>query len=267
MSPSYLTVGSVCWDAVPGSADPRLGGSALFASRVALRLGWEVVVVTSGTPELADAARRALPGVEVMVQPSSIDTAFGFDDRADLGPHRLLGRGAPIDLGAPGVAAAIDRADVVHLAPVMGELAAGTFAHARRAGFVGVTPQGLLRTASADGVLQAGGRYETSWADLVDAVVLSEPELERVADRQSLRQARTAVTRGERGATGFWGDEEVAVDGIAVGDVGPLGTIGAGDTFAAAFFTELATGSAFADALRHANQVAAAHVAELARPS
>lgn len=262
---AYLTVGSVCWDVVPGSANPRLGGSALFASRVALKLGWEVVVVTSGTPELADAARRALPGVEVVVQASPTDTAFGFDERADLGPHRVLGRGAPVDLGASSIAAVIDRADVVHLAPVMGELALGTFAHARRAGFVGVTPQGLLRTASPDGVLQAGGRYDTSWADQVDAVVLSETELERVADHEALRLARTAVTRGERGATGFWGDEVVAVGGIPVGNVGPLGTIGAGDTFAAAFFTALATGSTFADALRQANEVAAAHVADLAQ--
>ena len=256
-----MTVGSVCWDVVEGGEAPRLGGSAVFSSRVALTLGWDVVVVTSGTPELAAAARRAMPHVEVLVQASGTDTAFGFDQHSELGPNRVLGRAEPVDLTSGEAVAVIGRADVVHLAPVMGELGPAAFDQARRAPFVGLTPQGLLRTTTADGVLRIDGRYETPWAGAVDAIVMSEPELEQVIDREPLRLAKTAVTLGERGAMGFWGDEEVAVDGIDVGDVGPLGTIGAGDTFAASFFTALAAGATFADALARANEIAAAHVA------
>ncbi|MCB1039518.1 MAG: hypothetical protein KDA94_08325, partial [Acidimicrobiales bacterium] len=66
---TYLAIGSVCWDEVPveGGVDRRLGGSVLFASRVALEAGWDVHVVTSGTDDLAAAARAALPGVRVTV--------------------------------------------------------------------------------------------------------------------------------------------------------------------------------------------------------
>lgn len=260
---TYVTVGSICWDIVEGGEAPRLGGSALFASRVASGLGWDPVVITSGTPELASAAGAALPDVELVVQPSGTDTAFGFDARADLGPHRLLGQAAPVDLGANGVADVLARADVVHLAPVMAELAPSTFDLARRAPFVAITPQGVLRSADADGVLDGGGIFDTPWVRQVDAVVLSEPEWGRVVDHEALRLTRTGVTRGQRGAVGYWGDEEVTVDGIDVGPIGPLATIGAGDVFAAAFFIALATGSGFAKALGRANEVAAAHVAGL----
>ncbi len=258
---TYVTVGSVCWDVVDGDEAPRLGGSARFASRVALDLGWHVVVVTSGTADLAAAAAEALPGVELVVQPSVTDTAFGFDERAELGPHRLLAQADPIHLGTEEVAAIVGRADVVHLAPVMGELTSDAFERARRAPFVGLTPQGLLRSAGPGGVLDGDGIFDTPWTGLVDAVVLSEPEMERVLDRQALRLTKTGVTRGERGAIGYWGDEEVPVDGVEIGPVGPLATIGAGDTFSAAFFIALAEGSIFADALRRANEIAAAHVA------
>lgn len=260
---TYVTVGSVCWDVVEGDEKPRLGGSAVFASRVALGLGWDAVVITTGTPELAAAVRRELPAVEIVLQPSARDTAFGFDKRSDLGPDRLLAQADPVDLATTDAAGVLERADVVHLAPVMGELRADSFTLARQAPFVGISPQGLLRTAAPDGTLQPGGRFDTPWTDQVDAIALSEPELKRVGDRETLRIAKTAVTRGAQGAIGYWGDEEIPVDGIDVGPVGPLATIGAGDVFAAVFFAALATGSTFADALHQANEIAAAHVAGL----
>ena len=90
--------------------------------------------------------------------------------------------------------------------------------------------------------------------------MLSEDEYDLVADHEVLRPLAVAVTRGERGCTGRWRDEVVDVPGIPLGEVAPVGTIGAGDVFAAAFFTALAGGTAFAEALHHANRTAAAHV-------
>lgn len=257
---TYLTVGSICWDLLDGVAPPRLGGSAVFASQTALAAGWEAVVVTSGTAELEAATRAALPDIEVMVQRSPTDTAFGFDAQLERGPQRLVGQAAPIDLEARHAASLVSRADLVHLAPVMGELGPASFDQARRAPFLGVTPQGLLRSADADGNLQRGARYPAPWARLADAVVLSESEVDRLRDPAALRLTRTAVTRGEDGCIGYSGEEEVAVDGIEV-DAGAAATIGAGDVFAAAYFVALATGSPFGDALRKANATAAAHVA------
>ncbi len=257
---TYLTVGSICWDLLEAEGERRLGGSARYASRVARSLGWEAVVLTSGTAELEAAARAELIDVELVVQRSVTDTAFGFDAHTELGPHRLAGRAATIDLTSPEAAALVARADVVHLAPVMGEIDDATFTAARRAPFVGLTPQGLLRTADgATGVLDRHGRYPAPWVDLVDAVVLSESEAERLVDPEDLRRTRSVVTLGEHGCVGRWGDEEIVVAGIPV-DADPVATIGAGDVFAAAYFVALASGTPFPDALRKANRTAAAHV-------
>ena len=202
---TYLTVGSICWDLLETEGERRLGGSARYASRVARSLGWEAVVLTSGTAELEAAARAELIDVELVVQRSVTDTAFGFDAHTELGPHRLAGRAATIDLTSPEAAALVAR------------------------------------------------------ADLVDAVVLSESEAERLVDPEDLRRTRSVVTMGERGCVGRWGDEEIVVAGIPV-DADPVATIGAGDVFAAAYFVALASGTPFPDALRKANRTAAAHV-------
>jgi hypothetical protein len=85
---THLTVGSICWDLFEQTGERRLGGSARFASRVAQTLGWEAVVLTSGTAELQAAARAELADVELVAQRSATDTAFAFDAHAELGPHR-----------------------------------------------------------------------------------------------------------------------------------------------------------------------------------
>lgn len=260
---TYLTVGSICWDLLDDGAERRLGGSARFASRVARSLGWEAVVLTSGTAELEAAARDELTDVELVVQRSGTDTAFAFDAHAEFGPHRLAGRATTIDLTSPEAAALVARADVVHLAPVMAEIDDATFAAARQAPFVGLTPQGLLRAADpVTGELDRHGRYPAAWVDLVDAVVLSESEAERLADLDGLLRTRSVVTLGERGCVGRWGDDEILVPGIPV-DADPVATIGAGDVFATTCFIALAGGISFPAALAEANRTAAAHVGRL----
>jgi sugar/nucleoside kinase (ribokinase family) len=143
----------------------------------------------------------------------------------------------------------------------MGEIDDDTFSAARSAPFVGLTPQGLLRAADpVTGELDPHGHYPAPWVDRVDAVVLSESEAERLAAPADLRRTRSAVTRGERGCLGRWGDRAVEVRGIPV-DAEAVATIGAGDVFATAYFIALAGGMSFPDALAEANRTAAAHVA------
>jgi sugar/nucleoside kinase (ribokinase family) len=255
---TYLAVGSVCWDVVEGEDARRLGGSVLFASRVALAAGWDAHIVTSGTDELAAALRAALPDVRITVQPSPTDTLMWFSSQADLGPQRVPSVADPVraelvveHLGA----------EVVHLAPILGEVTPELVAAARAAAFVGITPQGLLRHLDpADARLLRRPALDPWWAPQVDAVVLSEDEHALVADPGTLGHLPLAITRGERGCLGRWGDQEVDVAGVALDHVDPAGTIGAGDVLAAAYFVALAEGAAFGDALRRANQTAAAHV-------
>lgn len=252
-----MAVGSVCWDVVEGSPDAQLGGSVLFATRVALARGWDARIVTSGTPELERAVRAAVPGAEVVVEPSPQDTIFGFSVHAELGPQRLVSRATPIDLARHG----LDDADVLHLAPIMDEIAHGSFGAAAGAGFVGITPQGFLRASDpATGALVRHEHLDAWWVEHVGSVVLSEDEYARLAQPDALRSIPTAVTRGPDGCIGRLVDEVLEVPGIALGDVAPVGTIGAGDVFAAAFFLALAVGQDFAAALVAANETAAGHV-------
>lgn len=254
---TYVVVGSVCWDVVEGGG-ARLGGSALFSGRVALARGWDLHVVTSGTPELEAAVRAALPEATVTVQPSPADTVFEFSVDVDRGPSGLRSRAARIDLAGVDLSAG---AEVVHLAPVFGELEPASLAGGVRGDLVGLTPQGLLRSTHPEtGALLRHGHLDPWWADQVDVVVLSDDEIALFEDPTVLDGARAVVTEGADGCRGTWGDEVVDVPGIPVPEASAVGTIGAGDTFAAACFIALAEGASFADALVEANRTAAAHV-------
>jgi 1D-myo-inositol 3-kinase len=261
---TYLAIGSICWDEVPvaGGVDRRLGGSVLFASRVAQAQGWGARVLTSGTDELAEAARAALPGVELIVQPSDVDTIMRFPEQADLGPQWVPTVAAPLDPAL--VHGAVQGAEVVHLAPIMAEVdeplaQAVIDAHAP---FVGITPQGLLREREPEtNRLLRLPSLASWWSTLVDAAVVSEEEHAQLDGGFELGHLAMAVTRGERGCFGRQGDVVLDVAGIEVGDVDPAATIGAGDVFASTLFIALAEGSTFAEALDRANRVAAAHVA------
>jgi 1D-myo-inositol 3-kinase len=256
---TYVAIGSVCWDVVEGEPERRMGGSVLFASRTAVAQGWDAHLITSGTPELETALRAALPDVEITVQPSAHDTVMAFSREADLGPRSVPTLADPIDLArAPG---ALGGADVVHLAPIMGEVDVRLVGQVAGSAFVGITPQGLLRTRDerthALGLLDAPGAW---WAEGTDAVVLSESEYERIAVPLDAGGRAVAVTRGERGCFGRRGDEVVDLPGVPIEGTSSVGTIGAGDVFSAALFLALAGGDGFAAAMDRANRRAAAHV-------
>ena len=253
---TYLAIGSVAWDVVEGDPTERLGGSVPFACRAALDAGWDARLHTSGTEKLELALRAALPGVAITVQRSAHDTVMAFPRRAELGPRAVPTVADPIE-----VAASVDGATLVHLAPIMGEITPALVEQVVRAPFVGLTPQGLLRNrAPGTGALSHRTHLDPWWSAHVDAAVLSEPEHAALADPSELAGLALAVTRGERGCIGYLDGEVCDVPGIAVDRVSGVGTIGAGDVFAANCFMALASGRPFADALRHANQRAAAHV-------
>jgi sugar/nucleoside kinase (ribokinase family) len=258
---TYLAIGSVCWDEVHGGRR-QLGGSVLFSGRVALAAGWDVRVLTSGTAELEAAAKEALPGVEVIVQPSKHDTVMAFGPDAELGPQAVPTVADPIDLATASVHLAA--ATVVHLAPIMGEVTPALVDAVAGAPFVGITPQGLLRTRQAGTdrlkLLDAPTAW---WAPSTDAVVLSESEHARLAGSLGSDGRAVVVTRGERGCIGWCDGTEVDLPGIALDHVAPTGTIGAGDVFAGALFVAMAEGRPFPDALDTANRRAAAHVGGL----
>jgi hypothetical protein len=259
---TYLAIGSVCWDEVEGDDERRLGGSVLFAGQVAHAAGWDVRVVTSGTAELAAAAQAALPGMEVIVQPSEHDTVMWFPHDAELGPSAVPTVADPIDLDA--VATHLDAATIVHLAPIMGEVTPQLVDAVSRVPFVGITPQGMLRTREGDdhrlALVDAPSPW---WARTAGAVVLSESEFAHIGESLLGDGRAVAVTRGERGCIGWCDGDVVDLPGIALDAISPTGTIGAGDVFASSLFLAMAEGRPFPEAMDRANHQAAAHVGGL----
>ncbi len=256
----HLVLGHVCWDEL---ADGRvlLGGTAYYAAVQAQRLGCAVTVQTACT-EATLAAVHALLGPEVVVRSagSDVDTRYAFEGAAEDGPTRLVSLATALTS-----IDAIGQADSAHIAPIAGEVSPGLIRSVRdRVGFVGVTPQGLMRQFSHSGLLSLGAQ-EVTYLPLADAVVVNEPEYlmllrsqpEAIADLR----AQLFVTRGARGASLIQAGREVArcVPPRTARD--PSSTsIGAGDVFASTAFVGLARGDRPAAVLEEAVSAASAFV-------
>jgi 1D-myo-inositol 3-kinase len=232
--PSYVIVGHVTLDVVPGGVVP--GGTATYAGKMARNLGERVGLVTSSADDFDYAA--ALPGVEVArVQAGSTST---FENRYVGGHRQQYIRAVAEPLGAPAVPVHWRSARIVHLAPLTNEVLPGVedvFTGALRA----ATPQGWLRRWGSDGLVRHEG-----WESLVerlsrlDAVVLSEEDVQR--DEATIDLLRRSipllvVTRGARGADLFREGDGKRIPAFEVDEIEPTG---AGDAFAAAFFVEMA---------------------------
>jgi len=259
---TYLAVGSVCWDEIPagGRLHRELGGSVLFAARVAQQRGWKVTIITSGTAELEAAVRAELgTGVELIVQPSVEDTVMRFTEETHLGPRSVPTSADQIRFSE--VTGHLATADVVHIAPILDEIAEGGFEHLSEAKFVGVTPQGFLRTRNHEtAALGLAHSAPTWWASNCDAVVLSESETAHFSVPLTELAQSVVVTRGSNGCIGYRGDQHLELDALKVQEaVGA--TIGAGDVFSATLFMELASGVEFGRAMALANERAGRHVA------
>ncbi|HEY2216828.1 MAG TPA: PfkB family carbohydrate kinase [Solirubrobacteraceae bacterium] len=246
----YTTVGHVTAD-VTADGDCQPGGSAFYGALQAARLGKRALIITRGV-------RREL---EELLAPYSDELALEIQEApcttsmATSGKGRERGQRVLAWAGAMDTELAVDTA-VLHLAPIARETPTqwrGT------AGFVGLTPQGLLRTwssASERIVLDALGRSQLP--ERYDAAVISE--LERPFCTALLDgQAVIAVT-DEADPTELLlaGKAPQRVDVPAVEQMRE--DLGAGDVFAAAFFIGLADGEDPLRATAFANAAASLRV-------
>ena len=139
----YLLIGHVCVDSLP--AGERLGGTAIYAARAARAIGLSTALVTA-CPSPA-ALRSVLHGIGLIVQRSDCWTRFTNRYADGQRSQRSSSQAPPID---PALVPAewIEQANVVHLAPVAGEIRPSD--RFRRSRFVGLTVQGLMRSFSRD---------------------------------------------------------------------------------------------------------------------
>ncbi len=244
-APTVLVCGHVTLDRVAGGL--VAGGSAFYAARAHAALGARVRVVTAAAD---DFPREALSGVEVALAPSPRTTVFANA----YGPggrraQRVESAAPPLSPASlpPGWA----DADLLHLAPVLGEVDLGAWRAAVRAGYVGVGVQGWVRGVEPGGrVVQPPWRFASRDLAGVDAACVGEDDLlgqEDLVSRLAAAVPIVAFTRGRRGCDLVVRGRRAHVGVHPAREVDPTG---AGDVFSAGFFLALAGGADPVDAGR-----------------
>lgn len=256
----YLSIGHVTRDVIEDASEAsrvQPGGSAFYGALQAARLGLRALIVTRGVPTEIERLLEPYRGeLEVDIQASTQTTTLA-----------TIGSGAQRVQHLRGWAGAIQArelsASIVHFAPVAQETPGPGWRHG--GSFVGVTPQGLARAWDADGRISSVPLDLRSLPDRFDAAVISERELDSCrplldAARGMSSKPPIAVTAGSEAIRVHRPDGTAdAIDAIAVPTV--RDDLGAGDVFAAVFFTALSDATPVARAARMASAAAALRVA------
>jgi 1D-myo-inositol 3-kinase len=273
----YTTVGHVTAD-VMADGSRRAGGSAFYSALQAARLGQRVLIITRGAPreieELLDPYRTEL---ELEIRPARRTTTLQTSADGGGRTQRMLAWAGPIagDL-------TIDTS-ILHLAPVARETPSRWRG---RADFVGLTPQGLVRTWPTEGELPEEGA-EISEVPLApsllpercDAIVISETERESCAWLTSGTGSAGSIQAGTGediplaeaasvvvAVTAEAAPTTIHLPGGAIARVEVPAIehfrddVGAGDVFAAAFFVALREGRSPQAAASLANAAAAVRI-------
>ncbi|MGD1991778.1 MAG: PfkB family carbohydrate kinase [Anaerolineae bacterium] len=251
----YLVIGHVTRDLLP-DGEFAIGGTATYAARTAQAVGCRVGVITSADVQLE--LEAALPHVALLRIPASTTTTFenritrsGRVQMVQTVARCLMLKDVPMDWRQAGI---------VHLGPVVQECDPA-LALAFGDSFLGLTPQGWMRRWNCHGRI-----YSAPWTSAdrllphADAVVLSEEDLagdEGIVARWATMTPVLVLTRGARGCTVFAEGEVRDVPGFPAAETDPTG---AGDIFAAIFFTALAQGLEPWESAQLANAVAAISV-------
>jgi 1D-myo-inositol 3-kinase len=250
----YTTVGHVTVD-VMADGSRRPGGTAFYSALQASRLGMRTLIVTRGAPQeieqLLDPYRDEL---ELEIQAAEHTTTLLTSGAGAARSQRVLAWAGPIE-GELAI-----ETSILHLAPVARETPRRWTG---KAGFVGLTPQGLaLRWAAADGEMSLADVEPGSLPEPCDAIVISE--VERGASAELLSQARdagaiVAVTAGHLPTTILMPGGETLLAPTPAAELDGE-DIGAGDVFAAALFIALHEGREPSDAAAFAGAAAALRI-------
>jgi sugar/nucleoside kinase (ribokinase family) len=250
----YTTVGHVTIDVLEDGSR-RAGGTAFYSALQAARLGRRALIVTRGVAreieELIEPYRHEL---ELKILPAPHTTTLATLGAGSQRSQRVLAWAGPIadDL-------TLDTS-ILHLAPVARE----TPGHWRgRPGFLGLTPQGLVRQWSGPDariVAASPAPGGAAVARRCDAIVVNEHERTScaglIADASSAG-AVVAVTAGAAPIIVLVPDRPALEMEVPTLAAGPVDDLGAGDVFAAALFIALSDSRAALDAARFASAAAA----------
>lgn len=228
----YLVIGHLTVDLTPNG--PRLGGTAAYAALTAQALGLRVGVVTSWAAEIPLGPLSSLPVVSF---PAEQSTCFE-NIYTPTGRKQIL-RGLAPRLDYYHIPEPWRTASIIHLGPVAQEVEPG-LVRSFGSSLVGVTPQGWLRSWNEQGQVlptewpEAGFVLERAGAAVISVEDVAGDE-DRI-DEMAAWCRLLAVTEGSQGARLYWHGDVRRFRALQVAEVDATG---AGDVFAAAFFTRL----------------------------
>jgi sugar/nucleoside kinase (ribokinase family) len=246
----YLVIGHLARDITP--AGPRLGGTAAYAALTAHALGLRVGIVTSWGEEAPHPVLRRLP---IASFPSESSTTFE-NVATPEGRIQFVHFVAPrLDFNL--VPDAWRNPAIVHLGPIAQEVEP-SLARLFPSSLIGVTPQGYLRSWDARGRVHPTEWPEASFVlQRAGAAVLSIEDVggdeERIAEMAASCRI-LAVTEAANGARLYWNGD---VRRFRPPKMELVDDVGAGDIFAAAFFSRLYATRDPWEAARFATHVAA----------
>ena len=252
----YLAIGHVTHDLLPDRS-VAVGGTAAYAALTAAALGRVTGVLTSVGK---DFPLRALgDGIVVVSQVSDVTTTF---ENIYIDGHRrqvVYRIARPLHVGL--LPEAWRASPIVHIGPVIEECAPELVAAFDPTTFIGITPQGWMRTRNGEGhVHPRRWQPPQELLERASAVVFSEDDVG--GDWDVVRTYAEAlrllvVTAGPRGGVLYWEGTPYPFPALGVPEVDPTG---AGDIFAAVFFSTLASGQTPLRAARFAACVASRSV-------
>jgi len=253
----YTAVGHVTVDVLPDGSR-RAGGTAFYGALQAARMGRRARILTQGVAgEIEELLAPFAGELELEIRPASHTTTLLTAGTGLARRQRVLAWAGPIEEPVH-----IDSA-VLHLAPIARETPGRFDGHA---GFVGLTPQGLVREWTADdGEIALMGISAEALAGVperCEAIVLSDRELPTCAGllATAVEDGAIVAVTAEAAPTRILlpDDRGLLIEVPAIED--PVDDLGAGDVFAAAFFLTLAEGRAPSEAAAFATAAAAVRI-------
>lgn len=249
----YLLIGHVAVDLTP--TGKQLGGTVSYSALTAKAMGLRVGIVTSAG---MDVPLHLLDGVQIHNVSTEQSTVFE-NVKTEHGRRQTLHHQAT-PLTFEHVPQVWRDALIVHLAPIAQDVdpdLAGRFPSA----WVGVTPQGWMRAWDEKGSVFAKA-WENSEQVLgsVGGVVMSLEDINRdleLVEWMAHHARLLCLTEGEDGAVLHWHGDRRRYRPIKVDEVDATG---AGDIFAAGFFTRLHQTKDPWEAARFATNLAACSV-------
>jgi sugar/nucleoside kinase (ribokinase family) len=250
---TYLLVGALTRDLIKEGF--RFGGTVAYAGLTAMALGYGIKVLTTCAPD--EPVHEVLPGTAIHILDSPTTTTFLNQDTPSGRIQQLLAAANYIQPNM--VSQTFYSADIIHIAPVADECPWKLLEVFLPRGRLVATLQGWFRTWDSSGLVshqcvppeQLAGFY---------AVVLSLEDLDGdLAYARALADVVPifVVTEGHMGARLFWQGSERIFSAPEMQEKDPCG---AGDIFAAAFFSALDQGNSPEAATRFANHLAAISV-------